>query len=171
MRAAVEQLAPTVGVAPACRALGVARASVYRHRPPPRPRRDAAPHRSPRALAPAERAHVLTTLHEDRFVDQAPAAVYASLLEEEPLPVLPAHDVPSAARRRRGAGTSPPAPPPSGRAAAAGGHGPQPGLDVGHHPPGGAAQMGDVSALRGPRSVFALRRGLDGGHPGKRRGS
>ena len=32
MRAAVETLAPTVGLAPACRALGVARASVYRHR-------------------------------------------------------------------------------------------------------------------------------------------
>ena len=82
MRAAAEQLAATVGVAPACRALGVARASVYRHRQPPRPRRDAAPSRSPRALAPAERAQVLAVLHEDRFVDQAPAAVYASLLEE-----------------------------------------------------------------------------------------
>ena len=82
MRAAVEQLAATVGVAPACRALGVARASVYRHRQPPRPSRDAAPSRSPRALAPAERAQVLAVLHEDRFVDQAPAAVYASLLEE-----------------------------------------------------------------------------------------
>ena len=82
MSAAVEQLAGTVGVVPACRALGVARASVYRHRTPPRPRRDAARRRSPRALAPEERAHVLATLHEDRFVDQAPAAVYASLLEE-----------------------------------------------------------------------------------------
>ena len=82
MSAAVEQLATTVGVAPACRALGVARASVYRHRKPPLPRRDAARQRSPRALSPAERAHVLATLHEDRFVDQAPAAVYASLLEE-----------------------------------------------------------------------------------------
>ena len=82
MSAAVEQLATTVGVAPACRALGVARASVYSHRTPPLPRRDAARRRSPRALAPEERAQVLATLHEDRFVDQAPAAVYASLLEE-----------------------------------------------------------------------------------------
>ena len=82
MSAAVEQLAGTVGVVPACRALGVARASVYRHRTPPRPRRDAARRRSPRALAPEERAQVLATLHEDRFVDQAPAAVYANLLEE-----------------------------------------------------------------------------------------
>ena len=82
MSAAAEQLATTVGVAPACRALGVARASVYRHRTPPLPRRDAARRRSPRALAPEERAQVLATLHEDRFVDQAPAAVYANLLEE-----------------------------------------------------------------------------------------
>ena len=82
MRAAVEQLAPQVGVAPACRALGVARASVYRHRRPAGPRPAPAPRRSPRALAPAERDHVLATLHEDRFLDQAPAAVYATLLEE-----------------------------------------------------------------------------------------
>lgn len=82
MSAAVEQLAATVGVAPACRALGVARASVYRHRKPPQPRRDVGRRRSPRALAPAERTHVLATLREDRFVDQAPAAVYANLLEE-----------------------------------------------------------------------------------------
>ena len=38
MRAAVETLAPTVGLAPACRALGVARASVYRHRKSPVPK-------------------------------------------------------------------------------------------------------------------------------------
>ena len=82
MTAAVEQLAPQVGVAAACRALGVARASVYRHRRPPGARPAPAPRPSPRALAPAERAKVLATLHEDRFVDQAPAAVYATLLEE-----------------------------------------------------------------------------------------
>ena len=38
MRAAVETLAPSVGLAPACRALGVARASVYRHRKLPVPK-------------------------------------------------------------------------------------------------------------------------------------
>ena len=82
MRTTAEQLAPAVGLAAACRALGVARSTVYRHRQPPvstpwRPRR-----RSPRALAPQERAQVTDTLHEDRFVDRAPAAVYATLLEE-----------------------------------------------------------------------------------------
>ena len=82
MRTTAEQLAPAVGLTAACRALGVARASVYRHRQPPvsAPCR---PHRhSPRALAPQERAQVMDTLHEDRFVDRAPAAVYATLLEE-----------------------------------------------------------------------------------------
>ena len=34
------------------------------------------------ALAPQERTQVLDTLHEDRFVERAPAAVYATLLEE-----------------------------------------------------------------------------------------
>ena len=56
MRAAVETLAPTVGVAPACRALGVARASVYRHReiaPVPKARSSRRP--LPCALAPQER--------------------------------------------------------------------------------------------------------------------
>lgn len=83
MRGAVEQLAPTVGLAAACRALGVPRGSVYRQRTPrvatPAP---SPPAPSPRALTPSERDEVLQALHEERFVDRAPAAVYASLLEE-----------------------------------------------------------------------------------------
>ncbi len=82
MRAAVETLAPTVGLAPACRALGVARASVYRHRKSPVPKARSSRRPLPCALAPLERTQVLDTLHEDRFVDRAPAAVYATLLEE-----------------------------------------------------------------------------------------
>ncbi len=82
MRAAVAQLAPAVGVATACRALGVSRASVYRHQTPrvpsaPPPRRP-----PPRTLTAREQTDVLETLHQERFVDRAPATVYAILLEE-----------------------------------------------------------------------------------------
>ncbi len=87
--AAAERLAPTVGVAAACRALGVSRASWYRRQCGDGP--DAAtapgalalPARShPRALAVTERAAVLEVLHSERFVDAAPAEVYATLLDE-----------------------------------------------------------------------------------------
>ena len=79
---AAEHLAPSVGLASACRALGVARASVYRHRKPHPTCPGRSRRSSPRALSPQERVHVLDILHEDRFVDRAPAAVYAELLEE-----------------------------------------------------------------------------------------
>lgn len=81
---AVEQLAPTSGTAPTCAALGVARATLYRHRR----RASAAPTQAPverssaRALGVEERQAVLATLHSERFVDQSPAAVYARLLDE-----------------------------------------------------------------------------------------
>ena len=62
----------------------MSRASLYRRRrptPPATPRRPRAP--SPRALVPAERRAVRDTLHSARFVDQSPAEVYATLLEEQ----------------------------------------------------------------------------------------
>ena len=75
-------LSQHVGKVAACQSLGVARASLYRFcQPagltdtPPRP----AP---PRALEPAERQTVLDQLNSKRFVDQAPAQVYAALLDE-----------------------------------------------------------------------------------------
>ena len=75
----VTYLAPLVGIAVACVMLAVARASYYRSltvhvvrsRPSP-----------PRTLSIAERAEVLDTLHAPRFVDLAPAEVYATLLDE-----------------------------------------------------------------------------------------
>ena len=77
---AVEELSPTVGTAPACEAIGVPRATVYRSRAP---RPEAKPRPTPqRALSRAERQEVLDTLHSERFVDMAPAAVYATLLDE-----------------------------------------------------------------------------------------
>jgi len=80
---AAETLASEVGVAPACNALSVPRASFYRHRlrrlAPVSPANRPTPHR---ALAPDERQQVLTELNSDRFRDAAPAAVYAQLLDE-----------------------------------------------------------------------------------------
>ena len=77
----VTELGPRLGVRPLCDALGVPRATYYRQRHPrvlgPTPRRPV-----PRALVPIERTRVLETLHEPRFVDLAPAEVYATLLDE-----------------------------------------------------------------------------------------
>jgi putative transposase len=80
---ATEKLASDVGTAAACRAMGVSRATVYRRRNTPpadidqRPRR-----RQPRALCDRQRQEVLDVLHSQRFVDKAPATVYAALLDE-----------------------------------------------------------------------------------------
>ena len=67
-----------------CASVGVSRAAFYRRRrpaSPPRPRAARAP--SARALGAGERQAVLDVLHSDRFVDQAPAEVHATLLEEQ----------------------------------------------------------------------------------------
>jgi putative transposase len=77
----VTEMAPRLGVARTCSALGLPRATYYRgqqQRPEPKPR--PAP---VRALPPEERAQVLAVLHEPRFVDLAPAEVYATLLDED----------------------------------------------------------------------------------------
>jgi len=75
-------VASEIGLAPACRALGVSRATAYRHRSPgPRPTPRSGRH-SPLALSDAERSAVLQELHSERFVDASPAAVYATLLDE-----------------------------------------------------------------------------------------
>ena len=77
-------LSAEVGITSACNALEVPRSGFYRlqarsHATPvalktrPRP---------PRALSPDERRGVLDLLHADRFVDQAPHQVYATLLDE-----------------------------------------------------------------------------------------
>jgi transposase InsO family protein len=80
---AVEELALLVGVTAACRAVGRSRGSHYRwHRkspPPPRLERVAVP--QPRALSEIERKEVLQVLHEPEHVDEAPATVYAKLLD------------------------------------------------------------------------------------------
>ena len=82
---AARDLADTVGVLAACKGLGVAPATYYRHRraqdggtQAPRPRPTPA-----RALTGPERTEALDVLHEPRFVDKAPVEVYATLLDED----------------------------------------------------------------------------------------
>lgn len=77
-------LAPQVGIAVACRAVSVNRATYYRQHAEarPAPALPAAPRRSARSLSLTERGAILDQLHSDRFVDQAPAEVYATLLDE-----------------------------------------------------------------------------------------
>ena len=78
-----EKLGADVGVQHACRALGISRASFYRRRrqkEAPTIERPRAP--SPRALSAEQREQVRDTLNSERFMDQAPREVYATLLDE-----------------------------------------------------------------------------------------
>ncbi len=78
---AAADLAARVGVAPACRALGLARATFYRRRGrasgTPQPRQTPA-----RALDRTERERVLDVLASPRFLDRSPGEVVATLLDE-----------------------------------------------------------------------------------------
>jgi len=79
---AAEELGGCVGVAPACRGLGVARATLYRRRATRRCPRPQQPRPRPaRALNDNERQEVLDVLNEDRFCDLSPLAVWAILLD------------------------------------------------------------------------------------------
>jgi len=75
----ITEMGVVLGVAVVCAAVGMARASYYRHLKPklPPPRKA-----SPRRLSDDEREIVLAILHEPRFADLAPAEVYATLLDE-----------------------------------------------------------------------------------------
>ncbi len=77
---AAEGLSKRVGVAAACRALNVSRATLYRRRDPdrqPKPRPIPA-----RALSLGERKAVIDRLNSERFADQSPRQVYSKLLDE-----------------------------------------------------------------------------------------
>ncbi len=80
---AIFELVPVLGVRAACAALGESRARHYRrHRKgpvPPRPERVQVP--QPRALTEVERTEVRGVLNSAEHVDEAPATVYAKLLD------------------------------------------------------------------------------------------
>ena len=76
----VAEAAEKLGVLAACDAVGLPRATYYRAIAKPKER---APRTtSHRAVPPEERREVLDLLHSERFVDAAPAQVYAALLDE-----------------------------------------------------------------------------------------
>lgn len=81
---AVQELASHVGVESACMAMGIKRATFYRRKRPVVLAQAAAScrPRPPLALADEERQAILTVLHSERFVDRAPATIYAKLLDD-----------------------------------------------------------------------------------------
>ena len=74
----VKEIGLGLGIRPTCDAFGIPRSSYYRWL---RPKEVGNRHRSPRALSGEERQAVLEVLHDDEFVDLAPAAVLARLLD------------------------------------------------------------------------------------------
>ena len=165
---AIDELIPIVGTAGACRAVGRPRASWYRqHRQsplPPRPPRPA-PRPQPRALSAAEQAQVLEVLHAERFVDQAPASVCATLLDEGIYLASVSTMYRLLRERGRDRRSAPPRHPPAPGQARAGGHRAQPVLVVGHHQAGRAGQVDLVLPVRDLGHLQPLCGRLDGRPP------
>ena len=80
---AIEAVTTTGATAALCQSVGLARATLYRRRQPARSSTPTPRAASSHALGPAERQAVLDVLHSERFVDQSPAEVQATLLEEQ----------------------------------------------------------------------------------------
>jgi putative transposase len=79
---AVAELAPLVGVRAGCAAIGETQARWYRrHRQSPPPKRERVPAAQPRALSEVERKELRRVLNSPEHVDEAPATVYAKLLD------------------------------------------------------------------------------------------
>lgn len=80
----VESLGKVVGVSKACAELGVARSSWYRKRAVMLREKQQEPERKthPRALKAEEKQAVRQLLNSERYQDQAPREVYASLLDQ-----------------------------------------------------------------------------------------
>ena len=158
---AAQGLALQVGVAPACQALGVSRATFYRRQ------RSTPGHQQPRrtparALCASERERVLDVLVSARFVDRSPGEVVATLLDEgqylcsepsgagcEPVGTRASQSTRASAIHQ----------------ARARGHGTEPDLVVGRGQTAGPEEVDVLLPLRVARHLQALRGGLDGGRP------
>lgn len=83
MKEVLEGMGDTVPAKQLCAALGFPRSTLYRLRQPvAAPAPDQELHRSPRALSETEKATVREVLNSERFTDQAPRQIYATLLDE-----------------------------------------------------------------------------------------
>ncbi len=73
-----------IGVKPACEAIGLGRATYYRNKADAGTAGKSTPwsRSSSRALSSEERKEVLALMHSERFMDQAPREIYATLLDE-----------------------------------------------------------------------------------------
>ena len=81
----VHEFEPQIGLVAACTALGMNRAWVYRNRARQRrmgPRPVRRRPRPPLSFSEAEQAMLLAILNSERFMDVAPASIYATLLDE-----------------------------------------------------------------------------------------
>lgn len=83
---AAKDLTPTTGITTACQTLDLPRSSFYRAQEPlipvgANPVRERRP--SPRALTVTEKETVRAVLNSERFQDQSPREVYATLLDED----------------------------------------------------------------------------------------
>jgi putative transposase len=80
----VEALGKAVGVAKSCRVLGVPRSRLYRYRAVQEKLQKplSKPRFHPRSLSREEKSQVRQTLNSERFQDQAPREIYATLLDE-----------------------------------------------------------------------------------------
>ena len=76
----VKEMGGPVPIATACEALGLSRATLYRHARPSAPPRVTERAPNPRRLGEEERAAILDVFHSAEFVDQAVPEVYATLL-------------------------------------------------------------------------------------------
>jgi putative transposase len=82
MLAGAVELAATLGVAPACAAMGVPRSSYYQAQQPPALPRLAAARKLPQTLSDAEQQTIRAILNSERFVDRAPRTIFVMLLDE-----------------------------------------------------------------------------------------
>jgi putative transposase len=80
---AIEAITTNGETSALCQSVGLARATLYRRRQPARVSTPTPRAASSRALGAVERQAVLDVLHSERFVDQSPAEVHATLLEEQ----------------------------------------------------------------------------------------